>query len=275
MIVDSVMTDHPSWSQRDGGGFVRAVRVSNSVRLLSAEPTEHGRYELSATGPHAPFDPQPELTIVDPADLTGTDEIVRELKQAGRVGRWRNPDLWDALATAIVRQVIRAGQARKLYRLFSHAHGDRVITPDGAAALFPTPEVVLDLPDEEYQRLGLAFKRRPLQAAAAAVLELGDKWIELPPADLAAEVQTVPRIGPWTAGAAVADLTNDYAIYPFADLAVRTWAAVMSPGRSWPTTEPEFAREWLRMAHNQLSDRTLLTLAWGVRHAHATGGAAL
>jgi hypothetical protein len=83
VIVDSAMTDHPSWSERDGGGFVRAVRSGSSVWLLSAEPTEHGRYELTATGLGAPFDPQHELTIIDPAGLTGTDEIVRELHQAG------------------------------------------------------------------------------------------------------------------------------------------------------------------------------------------------
>lgn len=275
MIVDSVMTDHPSWSSRQGGGFVRAVRSGGSAWVLTAELTADGRYELSATGRDNVFDASPELTVVDPAGLAGTDPIVHELRRVGRVGRWRNPDMWDAVATAIVRQVIRAGQARKLYRLFSRAHGDRVITPDGPEALFPSPDVVLDLPDEEYQRLGLAFKRRPLQAAAEAVLEFGDKWAELPPADLAVEVQTVPRIGPWTAGAAVADLTNDYAIYPFADLAVRTWAATLAPGRAWPDTEPEFAREWLRLAHHQLSDRTLLTLAWGVRHAHSAGGTAL
>lgn len=275
MIVDSVMTDHPSWSTRERGGFIRAVRSGSSVWVLTAEPTTDGSFRLSATGRDSAFDGQPKLTVVDPEGLTGTDPVVQGLRRVGRVGRWCNPDLWDALATAIVRQVIRAGQARKLYRLFSRAHGDRVITPGGPEALFPSPGVVLDLPDEEYQLLGLAFKRRPLQAAAQAVLEFADKWTLLPPAQLAAEVQAIPRIGPWTAGAAVADLTNDYAVYPFADLAVRTWAATLAPERSWPETEPEFAREWLRLAHHQLSDRTLLTLAWGVRHARAAGGTAL
>ncbi|MFE2756528.1 hypothetical protein ACFXGA_31480 [Actinosynnema sp. NPDC059335] len=55
------------------------------------------------------------LDVIDPGRLTGADEVVDVLRAAGTVGRWRNPDLWDALATSIVRQVIRAGQARKLY----------------------------------------------------------------------------------------------------------------------------------------------------------------
>ncbi len=150
--------------------------------------------------------------------------MVAPLRAAGIVARWRNPDLWDALATSIVRQVIRAGHARTLYRTFCQAHGEPVTTPMGATWLFPTPETVLALPDVEFARLGLAFKRRPLRAAAQAYREFGPKWAELDPAALAHEVQTVPRIGPWTAGATVADLSNDYALYPFADLAVRTWA---------------------------------------------------
>ncbi|MGI8817495.1 MAG: hypothetical protein ACR2G2_20030 [Pseudonocardia sp.] len=46
----------------------------------------------------------------------------------------------------------------------------------------------------------------------------------LDPPSLLTRVQAVPRVGPWTAGASVADLTNDYAWYPFGDLAVRAWA---------------------------------------------------
>ncbi|MGH3619808.1 MAG: hypothetical protein ACRDQV_17590, partial [Pseudonocardiaceae bacterium] len=119
-------------------------------------------------------------------------------------------------------------------------------------------------------RLGMAFKARPLRAAAEACLEFGAKWAELDPAALVTEVQNVPRVGAWTAGATVADLTNDYTLYPFADLSVRTWAKRLTPQCCWPDTEPEFAQAWARLAGDQLSDWTLLTLAWGVRHASTT-----
>jgi DNA-3-methyladenine glycosylase II len=131
------------------------------------------------------------------------------------------------------------------------------------------------LPDTEFARLGMAFKRQPLRAAAQAYLEFGPQWIDLDPLRLLTGVQTVPRIGPWTAGSSVADATNDYALYPFADLAVRTWAKRLVSGRSWPDTEPEFARVWQGLAGKQLSAWTLLTLAWGVRHASSTGTVAL
>ncbi|MPZ67495.1 MAG: hypothetical protein GEU83_19040 [Pseudonocardiaceae bacterium] len=60
---------------------------------------------------------------------------VTRLREAGTVARWRNPDLWDAMATSIVRQVIRAGQARKLYRAFCQAHDE----PLHRQALRPLP----------------------------------------------------------------------------------------------------------------------------------------
>ncbi|TVT52066.1 hypothetical protein FNH05_13560 [Amycolatopsis rhizosphaerae] len=218
---------------------------------------------------------EPTFDRLDPGKLAGPRTMITRLTQLGVVARWRNPDLWDALATSIVRQVIRAGQARKLYRTFCQVHGEPVLTPLGETWLFPTPETVLELPDAEFARLGMAFKTRPLRAAADACLEFGAKWAELEPTELVTELQTVPRIGPWTAGATVADLTNDYALYPYADLAVRTWAQHLAPRRAWPNTEPEFAATWARLAGAQLSEWTLLTLSWGVHHANATGAAAL
>ncbi len=276
MIVGSVMTDHPSWlSTGTGTGTVfRAVRCGDAVWTLTATPTEGGRQDTSADRVSGEGN-EPVVDVVDPAVLTGTGAVVDGLRAAGPVARWRNPDLWDALATSIVRQVIRAGQARKLYRAFSRAHGEPIATSLGQAWLFPPPPTVLALPDAEFARLGMAFKARPLRAAAQACLESGPTWAELDPATLADKVQDVPRIGPWTAGATVADLTNDYALYPYADLAVRTWAKRLAPERAWPATEPEFARVWARLAGDQLSAWTLLTLAWGARHATTTGVVAL
>lgn len=275
MIVGSAMTDHPSWIRGEAGGMARAARMGPSVWVLTCEPVDDGwRMSAEPRSQGAPAD-DPRLDVFDPSQLDGPSDLIDPLRLVGTVGRWRNPDLWDAMATSIVRQVIRAGQARKLYRQFCLAHGDQVETPYGSTALFPTPETVLALPDVEYQRLGLAFKRRPLQAAAEAVIEFGAKWAELEPNELRHEVQSVPRIGPWTAGATVADLSNDYALYPYADLAVRTWAKRLAPGRTWPDAEAEFGQMWARLARERLSEWTLLTLAWGVRHATTTGGTAL
>jgi DNA-3-methyladenine glycosylase II len=271
VTVSAVMTEHPSWRHGDGGAY-RAVRAGSSVWALVCRPTRDG--QETVTRRVMGVGDSPVVDVFDPARLTGPEAVVGPLRTAGTVARWRNPDMWDAMATAIVRQVIRAGQARKLYRAFSKAHGDRVSTEHGDTWLFPTPETVLAVSDAEFTRLGLAFKARPLRAAAEAYLDFGQKWAELAPADLVHEVQHVPRIGPWSAGATVADLSNDYALYPYADLAVRTWAKRLAPQRAWPESEAPFAHVWARLAGDQLSDWTLLTLAWGANHAHSAGGAA-
>jgi DNA-3-methyladenine glycosylase II len=166
-----------------------------------------------------------------------------------------------------MRQVIRAGQSKKLYRIFCHAHGARVELPNGELyALFPTPETVLQLTDEEFTSLGLAFKRRPLRLVAEAYVDHGAQWQELSPPALVDALQVVPHVGPWTARAAVADWSNDWALYPYADLAVRTWAKRAAPSRDWPVDEPTFGRLWRALAGEGLCSLTLLTLAWGSQH---------
>lgn len=274
IAVDDVMLDHPSWLTTSDGRAHRAVRNGPATWAITCSSWEPTGRSVAFHRVARPGD-APKLDVVDPRDLTSADSIVGELCATGQVARLRNPDLWDALATSIIRQVIRAGQAHKLYRALCTEHGEPVVTDAGTSYLFPTPDTVLDLSDAEFARLGLAFKRQPLRAAAEAYRDFGVKWAELDPSQLLAEIQHVPRIGPWTAGATVADVTNDYSLYPFADLAVRTWAKRLASERAWPENESDFARVWQRLAGEQLSEWTLLTLAWGVRHAADTGAVAI
>jgi DNA-3-methyladenine glycosylase II len=271
--VPEVLTDHPSWLVNAYATCYRAVRTTSGIWAVICSPTGSGwsvrQTSMSGSGV------APTMDVLDPTILTSTHPAAVALRAEQPVARLRNPDLWDALATSIIRQVIRAGQARKLYRALCREHGQPVATDAGPAWLLPTAEVVLALPDDEFARLGLAFKARPLRAAADAYLRHGEDWSVLDPIHLMSAVQSVPRIGPWTAGATVADLTNDFALYPFADLAVRTWAARLVPDLPWPDTEPKFARVWQAAAGQQLSAWTLLTLAFGVRHATRAGAVAV
>ncbi|GIH72172.1 DNA glycosylase family protein [Sphaerimonospora thailandensis] len=250
------MLDHPGWDTADGT-LNRAMRTQAGTWLIIAE----GESQLiSGSGDAPPVDTYEPVTL----DLTALPPgLAHALRTLGPVRRWRNTDLWDALATAIIRQVIRAGQARKMHQMFRAAAGYKV----AATALMPTPERVLAMSAEEFADLGMAFKRRPLQAAADAYLDHHAEWTQLPADVLVKALQAVPRIGPWTAGAAVADHTGDFSLYPYADLAVRTWAAAADPAGAWPADEPGFAATWRRLAGPHLSTLTVLTLAWGDDHA--------
>jgi DNA-3-methyladenine glycosylase II len=193
-------------------------------------------------------------------------ELGGSLSALGPVTRYRNLDLWDALATAIVRQVIRAGQSKRLYRAFADGFGERADAGAGRSlALFPGPDRVLELSDDAFASYGMAFKRRPLRHAALAYQADGEGWQSLPARDLVETLQSVPGIGPWTASAAVADYTNDWTVYPHGDLAVRTWARRAAPGTPWPDNDADFASQWRRCAGPQLSALTVLVLAWGSR----------
>ena len=261
-----LVREHPGWTTLPGGAvrFMRAatapiwLRWDASVGQLSHAPV------LPADAENVPAVDRCQST---PSDLNNA--LGRVLADLGPVVRVRNADLWDAIGTAIIRQVIRAGQARALYQRFCQAHGEPVMSPAGSGFLFPTAEKVVGLSPAAFAELGMAFKRPALTAAAQAYLAHGPHWRRLPAEELVSALQVVPRIGPWTAGAAVADFTGDFAFYPYADLAVRTWARRAAPDVEWPADEAGFGILWRRLTGDRLSELTLLTLAWGDHHARA------
>ncbi len=252
-----LLCDHPGW-KTTAHGRIRTVRTATSAWHVNADPS------LAITRHGEGTDPAPHVDVYDPKSLgENVPTVLRAvLDRQGLVRRLRNPDLWDALATGIIRQVIRADQARLMYHRFCDAHGTPTLAGPRA---FPRAETVLALHEDDFATLGMAFKRRPLLAAAEAFLALGTKWSELPPQDLVVEVQSVPRIGPWTAGAAAADITGDFSLYPYGDMAVRKYATQAAPGLGWPNDEPTFARWWRSFATTsaERSTLTVLTLALG------------
>lgn len=249
--MSTIIFDHPGWTKTPHGH-------ARSLHADAGTVTTRADQHITGTSAGMVVDTYSPGCLEGPVPQT----LRSALDDRGPVQRLRNPDLWDALATAIIRQVIRADQARLMYQRFCAAHGAPV--PEGPP-VFPRPETVLSLNEDDFTRLGMAFKRRPLLAAAEAFTEFGAKWAELSPHVLVEEVQSVPRIGPWTAGAAVADTTGDFSLYPYGDLAVRTWARRAAPDVGWPTDEPTFSRWWRSFALNsqQLSALTVLTLALG------------
>ena len=261
----SVITEHAAWrtTQRsryrvfalpDGGQWL--VRANGGELLSLPLITSNGEPRFDVFS----------LLRAEVATIEAP-QLFSSLAGLGTVARFRTSDLWEAIATAIIRQVVRALHAKRLYRDFCQAYGLRVAhLNDEGYSLFPAAETVLGLRDEQFASIGLTFKRRPLRAAAEAYLKHETHWRDLPPGALVQELQRIPHIGPWTAGAAVADYSNDFTYYPYADLAVRTWAKRAAPSRTWPDSEQAFGQLWQRLAGDQLATLTLLTLAWGSQH---------
>lgn len=264
---ETVMMEHAAWRSTPQGRY-RVFGVPDGGQWLV---TVHGREVLTRPLVAGGDQLAPDVFTLSAGAGNDVPQLCAGLRSLGAVARFRTPDLWDAIGTAIMRQVIRAAQAKRLYRAFCDAYGQRRggMNGDGCAS-FPAAEAVLDLGDAQFSAVGLAFQCRALRAAAEAYLKHGAQWYDLPSAVLVRELQQVPRVGAWTAGAAVADYSNDFTHYPYTDLAVRTWVKRAAPSYAWPDGEQAFGRLWRTLAGDQLGTLTLLTLAWGDQHGNTT-----
>lgn len=271
----TIITEHPGWHETPAGEPVRVVE-HQGVAWLARWESEREHLLLRPLGTNGDGDSeQPPVAYTSAVDLPTAAEgalLLDALVPLGTVARLTTPSLWDAITTALLRQVVTAAQARKRHRAFYAAYGRTFDTPAGPLPLVPSPEVVLDLSDEGFAAVGALFNRKGLRAAAAAYIERGGHWATLDPESLAKELVEVPYIGPWTAAAAAADFTGDHSVYPHADLAVRTWARRAAPGLTLPDVEREFEALWRRWAptRSQIHALTLFTLTWG-SHARVTG----
>ncbi|MEU3982786.1 hypothetical protein AB0F77_22260 [Streptomyces sp. NPDC026672] len=228
----------------------------------------------SQDGPHMTCvrgseDTKPTVVTTDPACLPDTVPAALRagLDGLGASRRLTNPSLWDAITTAVLRQVVRAAQARKLYRVWCETYGAVVGTPHGELALAPTAEQVLALDEGQFAAVGARFHRTALLAAAAYYERHAAQWQGMDAAGLVTALSGIPRVGPWTASAAAADFTGDFSVYPHDDLAVRTWAARIAPDHPWPgAKDKRFGPLWAGMAgpdRTALHTLTLSTLTWG------------
>src|SRR5690606_22497634 len=145
MQTKTVMFDHPGWLATDEG-HVRAVRTSSGAHIVVCRPDADGGHAVETAPLGGGSGSGPVFDVFDAAELEGSDTAAANLRKAGPVERIRTPDLWDDNATAIIREVIRAGQARKLGQQFSGVHVERIVTSAGEGLLFPDTDVVLSLP---------------------------------------------------------------------------------------------------------------------------------
>jgi DNA-3-methyladenine glycosylase II len=268
-MIITLTTDHPGWHEGYGVTRERAVRAGSGIWVVALE---QDGLEMACV--HGEEDEKPEFRVTSPDSLpSAAPAVLREgLSALGVTQRLANPSLWDAITTAVLRQVVRADQARKLYRKWCVQYGTAVEGRHGALAVAPAPERVLELTDDQFADIGVKFHRSTLKAAAAHYQEHGQHWLGLSAGDLAAALVSIPRVGPWTAAAAACDYTGDFSIYPHDDLAVRTWAAKIAPSYPWPDKKDKsFGPLWTGWAgtdRTALHTLSLSTLTWG-SHARA------
>ena len=256
----TVMTDHPGWIQ-DGSTLIRVLPAGgHALARTDGRTVTWCCPQAAVSAPRPGVFPPPESAARDVPELAGP------LSSLGTVARFANPSLWDALGTAVIRQVVRAAQARAQYRALCE--------PTARPSVRTRGRLAVPVPRDGAQPSGTPSSPPQGWRSSGTLCEL-----PLPPTSTGASgrtclprctgppLQAVRRIGPWTAGAAVADCTNDFTVYPYGDLAVRTWAARAAPPAAWPGDEQGSAGAGGRPPGRTWPHLTLLTLAWGGQHA--------
>ena len=195
------------------------------------------------------------FSIADLAESTPAP-IRQNLARLDGLQRLGAGSYWEALGTAVIRQVIRAGQARRVW----HRLAATLTHCEEAIGAFPTVERFLAASDADLAEAGLGFKIRTLRTVADVCQSERRRWDRLDPIELHDAWLSLPGIGPWSAGAAIADLRNAWQLYPHDDLAVRTWATRAFPELAIPTAAGPFLRRWTEWGGPAVGTLTVLTL---------------
>jgi len=255
MTSTPAMVDSPAWAHRERHHAERVLGHGTAVRASYDPDAGHWRLQ-SDLAPMA----RAQLVSFSTADLAEVTPapIRQQLARLDGLQRLGVGSCWEALGTAVIRQVIRAGQARRVWHRLA-----AVLSPCKASAGgFPTAQRFLAASNAELAEAGLGFKARTLRTVAESCQFEQLRWERLGPVELHDAWLELPGIGRWSAGAAIADLHNAWQLYPHDDLAVRTWAARAFPDMAIPTEPRSFLRHWADWGGHAIGTLTVLTLGW-------------
>lgn len=104
------LTDHYSWVKTETGTFICAHETADGLVYSVLSQDKHTLLEGNASY----------------MEFKKNDKLV-DSPSAAYIYRIQCPNLWDCIGTNIIRQVIRASQAKNMYRTFSEYVGERVI----------------------------------------------------------------------------------------------------------------------------------------------------
>src|SRR5260370_15768195 len=127
----SVITEHAAWRITQRDRYRVFVLPDGEQWLIRANGRELLSLPLVASSGEPRFD---AFTLLrSEVATTEAPELFSAFAALCTVARFRTSDLWEAIAAAIIRQVVRAAQAKRLYRDFCQAYGQRVTCLNGEA----------------------------------------------------------------------------------------------------------------------------------------------
>lgn len=116
----------------------------------------------------------------------------------------------EALVPAILEQKVTTIEASRSWQALMRSHGVPAPgpVPDGMRVI-PAPDELRMIPSWEWHRAGVGPERSRTIVCAARVARRLEEAAAMPSAEAAARLQTVPRIGPWTAAEVIQRVHGD------------------------------------------------------------------
>ncbi len=191
-----------AWQRRDGPVALRAEAVDPATiapprSIPTREPRRAGPVELRTAVERMRFALGVDDDLADFFRRFRRDPLLGPLlRRAPHRRPLRRPWPWEALAWAIVKQLIESGRAARIQRRIVGRWGPRMGRERGALRDVPAPDLIASRAPAELQSMDLSAARAIALRAVAREIAVG----RCDPADPAADrrLLAVPEIGPWT-----------------------------------------------------------------------------
>jgi DNA-3-methyladenine glycosylase II len=151
------------------------------------------------------------------------------------------PDLFESLVWAVIGQQINVDFAYIVKQRYVKAYGEQVTWNDRSIYLFPTPEVTMNIPDEEL--LAIQFSRQKAryvkliaEAFAQGVLSK-EKIAPLTLEEAKKELTKIKGIGNWTANYAMMKTFRRPDAFPLEDVALHNAIRILKGMKKKPSLQ--------------------------------------
>lgn len=199
----------PTFRHLPGAGIWRAARTPEGPATTALRvPPGTAEVEVRAWGPGAQWalDAVPDLLGAgdDPAGFEPRHPVVREAWR--RHAGWRVPrsrGVVEVLVPAVLEQKVTGREAWRAFRSLVRRYGEKAPGPvddlPGGLWLQPAARTWARVPSWDWHRAGVDLSRSRTVVTAAAVAGRLEALADLPPADAATRLRSLPGIGVWTA----------------------------------------------------------------------------
>ncbi len=143
--------------------------------------------------------------------------VTRAARVHGGLRTGASGDLYHQLLPTVIAQRITSGEAVRQWAALCRALGEPAPGPLASLLLPPRPERLAGRPAWWFHPLGIEAKRaRALSEVARVATRLWD-WVRLPAPEVAAKLQLLRGVGPWTVGSVLGPVCGDDDAVPVGD----------------------------------------------------------